>query len=1848
MAWMKKRGPSAPSPAPAPNVQMYNPNQHSNTKEHQWQNQQQHNWYQPQQTQYQPQQSQYQPVPNQQPTQTHQNYWQQPYNTQGYNQNVQQAYGQQYGNPQAGVFPNNTGFQQQNYGIPQYNQLGNQNNVYGNAVPQTGQQNEGDAWGDWAWGDEDNSNIQQNENATAQKQGSEIGNSFANDETWNWGIEEAKPVNPVQTRPVGDNASEIRDQFPKTSPLVKTENNSDSLHLDHVQDNSRLSAVRKKLDTPQWSTESQISQESSDDVVQTSESDKSHMMSRSSTISHSPISGNDLATTQNQEEVPMKGDTYENKEIVSNIKQELSPSVNPTPPPPKNTLTPPLMPPSRGSDDSKNPYKRTEGIGHKTSKFRGSAVMPPDTRQNVFQMGSFHSQQVNLETLPDNSEQPDSMPNLSFQRAKPVTNLPDNNEAPINDRNQYLETGQLSEGNLPDYNQEREDSVRQEVSDTLPPPGLSRMVPGQMEQSENLGNLGSFGDEPPPGLSRMVLGQTETVSSVQSVLTQNDDPKAPFDTSGPPEGLHRMIPGESSSPENSLRRLQQEQDDNDSEPEFNQLVQHAPQPRSATIGADTPPATVKPTVSPPLATSNRSQIIGGADNQIRNTATSTTEKSSSRSVKEPERRDYIDGQTDENEISNITNSVRNMAVGENLTDGQTSNTSLPDPVARKPSRQESSDSDREHRKPPRSSRDKRSSEKIKRDREREPDNNRERDRARYNDVPRDKKYDRRRYKDRRYEEDTDYYSDKERRHSDDRDREYERKYSSLRKEKDRDRRRRDPRDYRRGDYYYGSRYDYDYEHDSRSRPSSRSDSMHESVRERVQEKDHRDKRGREKEKERYRRHRDPRDMYNPYQGYSYDPYNPYYQQYQYYENLRRTNPQAYTEWYRKYYQQATGHGSSYGGEDRASVHSGRSSANDELAKDRYTRQSFYSQVSLPHHGSYYGDSHAHSVSGHYGHDISSYSRTFDNTDSSMHFDDSNLAAQRLTPAKFATAHLKASITSGKLIHILPHYPMDGQSAIVEVSSLHSLLLNNEEYVELSEFPGPLVKGSTHKKTIIEYCENKIKAAISNKAIVDVDSYVLMWDLLILLIRQNGMVVGTDIAELLLNNKREMPPLRRSSIISSVSSNNGDINPSSESGNHLISENTGSLMSILKEEEVTSKFREFLLYGSGKEALEWAMKHGLWGHALFLASKLDKRTYANVMMRFANGLTLNDPLQTLYQLLSGKMPAAVTCVCDEKWGDWRPHLAMILSNTTQPPELSIKAVTSLGDTLLNRGSLYAAQFCYLMAEVGFGKHGNPDTRLVLLGADHTKPYPIFASNEAIHMTEIYEYACGLNNPDFVIPQFQVYKYLLATRLADRGLLEKSLGYLESIAGCIEADPTSVQASFVENVCMLADKLKFYDPVGDIEDESEFGGIMETSRPDNSWLKKLRAIQGDFQTGLITHQSHQNLEEYQTPSQETDPNQTLYVSSNQDSWQQQYGQQYQQNETFQQQPWQPDQTQIPQAEFQHDNQATQLNEYSQPEYQDQQVFWQNQQQQWNDQIGQYGQETMNQQQSFYGSNAQSEETLQPQISLPNQPGGSNEDIEEKTADVPKEKPVAKVHSPAQEKTQSTGWFGGIFSRLALKPKNQMKLPDDKNPKIVWDQDKKRWMNVDEDPNDPVNEFKPPPKMSDIMPKMTPLAQSTPSIDSTSSFYPNGSPLYQNTPAVGNVTIQNQPSSLPNVLTSNSVDNSLNDDSGTPAPKSTQPNMFKLQRGRNLKNSYIDVFNPNSKPVGPVSLPVMEKLGPTVPQMNFFIPQPADPNAPVDFITPGGVPHMGETQMSRWSSTSSLSREVQFYMHQKVPPL
>lgn len=301
------------------------------------------------------------------------------------------------------------------------------------------------------------------------------------------------------------------------------------------------------------------------------------------------------------------------------------------------------------------------------------------------------------------------------------------------------------------------------------------------------------------------------------------------------------------------------------------------------------------------------------------------------------------------------------------------------------------------------------------------------------------------------------------------------------------------------------------------------------------------------------------------------------------------------------------------------------------------------------------------------------------------------------------------------------------------------------------------------------------------------SYTLLWNYLILLLRQNGSCIGTDISELLMRNKNDFPFETPQNTVKSSNNGSGrdsalsDIKESRENSpvrekneevedmhRSFDDEQEDKSKKVLSEAEVTEKFRNYLIYGNLDEALEWATENNLWGHALFLASKVNRRQHANVMMKFANKLALNDPLQTLYQLMSGRTPYSVSCFGDEKWGDWRPHLAMIMSNEQERAELNRKSITVLGDSLYNRGDYFAAQFCYLLAGVPFGKYpdvnqestlipNSPNAvRLVLLGTSQHKTFKEFAINEAIIMTEIYEYARSLYIEEFSIVELQVKK------------------------------------------------------------------------------------------------------------------------------------------------------------------------------------------------------------------------------------------------------------------------------------------------------------------------------------------------------------------------------------------------------------------------------------------------------------------------------------------------------------
>ncbi|CAH1271159.1 SEC16A [Branchiostoma lanceolatum] len=447
-------------------------------------------------------------------------------------------------------------------------------------------------------------------------------------------------------------------------------------------------------------------------------------------------------------------------------------------------------------------------------------------------------------------------------------------------------------------------------------------------------------------------------------------------------------------------------------------------------------------------------------------------------------------------------------------------------------------------------------------------------------------------------------------------------------------------------------------------------------------------------------------------------------------------------------------------------------------------------------------------------------------------------ATRTTPAKFHIPHVLARFgPGGHMIKVLPNNPADGMPAVVEVHGLETLLVNNNEVEELRSFHGPLIKGVTHKSDVIRFCQDKAAACLASTDIRDKESAALLWQLLELLCRQNGTIVGTDISELLLQGHPSMAYPQRTEAEGEDRGSQGDLSQASTT-----SDGTVGGTEAADIERLTQKFRELLLFGRKKDALEWAMKGGLWGHALLLASKMDSRAHANVMTRFANSLPMNDPLQTLYQLMSHRQPAAVTSCADERWGDWRPHLAMVLSNHTQRPEVDRKSIITLGDTLGSRGLLHAAHFCYLMAQANFGHYSKKASKMVLLGSSHSLPFMEFASNEAIQMTEVYEYAMTLGNAaHYILPSFQEYKFLYATRLAECGMTAQALTYCECIVSAVERAPTSFSSTLIGQLHQLSERLFWHDP--------QFSSLSAEEDQDYEWINSIRYMNQQVLEGAL---------------------------------------------------------------------------------------------------------------------------------------------------------------------------------------------------------------------------------------------------------------------------------------------------------------------------------------------------------------------------------------------------------------
>ncbi|XP_039985479.1 protein transport protein Sec16B isoform X2 [Xiphias gladius] len=443
------------------------------------------------------------------------------------------------------------------------------------------------------------------------------------------------------------------------------------------------------------------------------------------------------------------------------------------------------------------------------------------------------------------------------------------------------------------------------------------------------------------------------------------------------------------------------------------------------------------------------------------------------------------------------------------------------------------------------------------------------------------------------------------------------------------------------------------------------------------------------------------------------------------------------------------------------------------------------------------------------------------------------------PLKYSIPHAVVSFgPAGQLIRVTPGLSTRENVSLLEIHSLEVILSETKEQQEMRIFPGPLTREDLHKVDAIEFAHQEAGACMRDDELHDKSSAALLWNLLILLCRQNGQLVGSDIAELLMQVSHSSGSWESDAPTLIDFSESATAEAPPQKGDDLLTGHWSSFSSETSEKALQN-YTRLLLAGRKKEALESAMSSGLWGHALFLASKMDNRSYTTVLNRFTGQLTASDPLQTLFQLLSGRIPAVATCCGNEKVVDWRPHLAVMLSNETGDPAIHQKAIITMGDTLASRGLIHAAHVCYLTASAPFGAFTQKAERLVLLGSSHRQSFKYFAKNSAIQCTELYEYCQTLGDKCFSIPSFQVYKLLYACRLLDCGLAAQAFHYCEVVgqATLRQREPFFVLTG---EVIKLADRLRHSE--GQFSEAGVSGAGQE---PD--WLRQLRARHHSFQTG-----------------------------------------------------------------------------------------------------------------------------------------------------------------------------------------------------------------------------------------------------------------------------------------------------------------------------------------------------------------------------------------------------------------
>ncbi|VDM75056.1 unnamed protein product, partial [Strongylus vulgaris] len=470
----------------------------------------------------------------------------------------------------------------------------------------------------------------------------------------------------------------------------------------------------------------------------------------------------------------------------------------------------------------------------------------------------------------------------------------------------------------------------------------------------------------------------------------------------------------------------------------------------------------------------------------------------------------------------------------------------------------------------------------------------------------------------------------------------------------------------------------------------------------------------------------------------------------------------------------------------------------------------------------------------------------------------SIESSQRAPLKHRVPHAFVTFGyGGKMVTVHP----DLSVSVVQIDDVKAIL-NDPHTMRLIDtaqtFKGPLLIGQTPTHSVRLYIERQIKrirsceVASENPRDNDVIDCLLIWQLLGMIVQQQGRVTGPDIARLLV----EIGSAPSKAVTQQYHSHREKSNTPADSTSTAIANarNYGC------DARAYDRFTDLLLGGHILEAIESALRDGLYADAMVVARRLlahDPAKLVEIEERFLATRPQCNPVVTLVSVATKKhVPILVShlafCLFEsaslfalspqmnptgDDSGCWRTHAAIVLANLSS--QEAMESVYDLGKVLAKRDYNNAADFCFLAVAVLAGVNpfktleANPDdgvSRQHITLIHGGLPDDDFSLTD-LHATEIFDYAIRLSDVNAYSPlndsiEYQRRRIQYAQLIAEfGGFATDAFRYCMEIARSIWNYYHLLSVQELTDLCDLADRLKFAASASDYE---------------TSWITSLRAM------------------------------------------------------------------------------------------------------------------------------------------------------------------------------------------------------------------------------------------------------------------------------------------------------------------------------------------------------------------------------------------------------------------------